>query len=237
MDDYFWIDGIRSDLVGIRLQRPVTFSGTTPKISSVPVPGRNGDLHYNDGAYNNVEGEASCFALQERYIDTALNAISKWSLMEPGYHRLETSEEPNIYRMAEVISGPETEIRMKVLAPFTLKFDCMPQKFIKRGEKEISIARSGTIIRNEWFPALPVIKITGGGVGTLSINGLTMQFRESFSGPVIYDADTENAYWERENKNKEIYAPDRLILPSGNCEITWSGGVESVTITPRWWTL
>lgn len=235
--EYFWLDRVRCDAVGLRLQSPLTFTGTTPRITSVSVPGRNGDLHYSEGAYNNVEGEAKCFALQKNNVDIALNAVARWALMEPGYHRLETTEEPEIYRMTEVVTGPETEIRMKVLAPFTLGFNCMPQKFLKSGEQKIKIAKSGTVLRNEWFPALPIIEVTGSGKGTLSINGKSIQFRETFSGPVIYDADTENAYYGNSNKNGMIYAPEKVILPNGKCEIEWSGGVESVTVTPRWWTL
>lgn len=236
MPDYFWLDGVRCDTVGIRLQGPLTFDAPTPKMTSVTVPGRNGDLHYYEGAYNNVSGEARCFALLKQYVTSALNAVSKWSLMEPGYHKLETTEEPEIYRMAAITSGHETEIRMRILAPFTLRFDCMPQKFLKSGLNEINLQQNATIY-NEWFPALPLITINGSGEGQLTINGTTINLLSGFKGPLIYDADTQNAYYNHSNKNSEIKAPEPLVLPNGKCDIAWSGGVESVSIIPRWWTL
>lgn len=235
--EYFWLDSVRCDAVGIRLQGPVTFDAPTPKMESVPVPGRNGDLHYYEGAYNNITGEARCFALEENYVDKALNAIARYSLLEPGYHRLETTEEPYIYRMAAITSGNETEIRMRHLAPFTLSFDCMPQKFFKEGEREIKISKSGAVIYNDAFPAKPKIMISGNGEGTVSINDVVLNLLDTFSGAIVYDSETENAYYGSENKNKQIKAPEPLILPHGKFEIKWSGGVESVSIIPRWWTL
>lgn len=235
--EYFWLDGVRCDTVGIRLQKPVTFTGAVPKLTTVTVPGRNGDLHYYDGSFENVEGIASCFLLKKHDVDTALSAVSKWALMQPGYHRLETSEEPEFYRMAAIKNGPETEIRMRLLAPFTISFDCMPQKFLKSGERTIVVKKSGTKIRNEWFPSNPLITVIGNGVGQVGINGRTIDLLSSFSGELTYDAETENAYYQSQNRNNQIKAPEKVFLPNGEFTVAWSGGVQSVKIIPKWWTL
>ena len=235
--EFFWLDGIRCDTVGLRLQGPVTFESASPRVSSITVPGRNGDLHYNEGAYSNVAGEARCFSLKKQFVDRALSAIAKWSLLELGYHRLETTEEPEYFRLASIAKGPETEIRMRVLAPFSIQFDCMPQKFLKSGEREIKLEKSGVIIRNNWFPALPKITVNGSGAGTLSIGGKSITFRDSFRGPLIYDSDTQDAYYNRQNKNGEIYAPEPLVIQNGDITVAWNGGITSVNIIPRWWTL
>lgn len=237
MDDYFWYDGVRSDTVGIRLQGPLAFSQATPKMSTVTVPGRNGDLHYWEEAYSNVTGTAKCFALEKKYVDKALGAINRFSLMNPGYHRLETKEEPEYFRMAAVVNGPETEIRMRVLAPFSISFDCMPQKFFKSGETPIKLVKSGSVLFNEGFPSAPKITITGSGAGEIAIDGRTIELKDNFSGELTYDSDTQNAYYMLENRNNQIYAPEQIILPNGRFEVNWSGGVESVIIIPNWWTL
>lgn len=234
--DFFWLDNQRNDTFGIKLQGPITFSQPMPRMETVTVPGRNGDLHYYDGSYNNVTGSARCFALEKEYVGRALSGVARYTLLEPGYHRLETSDEPGIYRMATVTAGPNTEIRMRILAPFELTFDCMPQKFLLEGEEKLE-AENGIVLLNDWFPALPLIYITGSGEGVLNINDRHLSTLEGFSGGLYYDADTENAYYGSSNKNGVISAPEKMILPHGECEITWSGGIESVRITPRWWTL
>lgn len=242
MPDYFSIDGERSDLIGIYLQGPITFGAAEPKLKTVSVPGRNGDLHFFDGSFSNVPGTAKCFALKEESVNEVLNATARWCLLDPGYHRLETMEEPDYYRLARVCAGPETEIRMKRLAPFSLKFDCKPQKFFLDGDDVINISASGATIQNPGFPSLPLIDVYGSGAGTLSVGGYDISFNDSFSGPITIDCDTQNAYQKigsnaPENKNSVIYAPKFPVLSPGSNTISWMGGITSVKITPRWWTL
>lgn len=236
-DTFFWIDGKRCDEVGIHLQEPVAFSSAKPKRKTISVPGRNGDLHIYEGAFENITGVAKCFALESARVNEALNAIAAWSLLSPGYHRLEVTDEPESYRMAFITSGPETEIRAHALAPFSLSFDCKPQKFLKSGEHAVQIAKSGTKLFNSAFPSFPQITVYGSGDGVLSIAGKAIVFKSNFYGPLTFDCDTQNAYNGPDNKNNEISAPDMISLPHGDCSISWAGGIEKVEIIPRWWTL
>lgn len=234
--DWFWLDGRRSDMYGIHLQGPITFSQTSPKVEPLSVPGRNGTLHYFDGSYENVTGKASCFVLGKNMVPQALSAIAKWTMLEPGCHRLETTDEIEYFRLASVVSGPETEIRIKTIAPFSIEFDCGPQKFLKSGERPLRVA-SGMKMINHWFPSLPLISVSGAGEGTLTIGKYTIQFLDTFSGPLTFDCESQNAFTGTDNKNGEIKTEAMVRLESGENEIQFSGGVESVTITPRWWTL
>lgn len=236
MPDYFWIDGKRCDSVGLRLQSLVTFSSPVPKVTSISVAGRNGDLHIYDGSFENITGTAKCFALKENSVNESLNAITRWCLLEPGYHRLSVSSEPEHFRLASVSVGPENEIRMRTLAPFSIKFDCMPQKFLKTGERTITLTKSKEILRNPGFTALPLIKVYGNAAGTLTISSVVVQIK-SISEYVVLDCDTQNAYKGLENKNSTINAPEFPVLRPGDNMISWTGGIAKVEITPRWWTL
>lgn len=235
--EFFWIDGVRCDEFGVRLQAPIEFSQPVPKITTESVPGRNGDLHYFENAFENITGDAKCFSMSFAHVEKALNAVMKWTLMEPGYHRLETTEEPEIYRMACVVEGPGTEIRMKSVAPFNISFDCMPQKFFKSGEKGLTFTSSGGILFNDGFEAKPLITVYGSGTGKLKVGNTIVDLNNTFSGPIILDCDLQDAYYGYINKNSEIMATTFPAIPPGKSTVEWSGGVESVTIIPRWWTL
>lgn len=235
--DYFWIDGQRCDDVGIQLQGPVTFSSAAPKLSTISVPGRNGDLHFYEGSFSNVMGEVSCFVLQKIRANEALNAITKWTLLYPGYHRLEVSDEPEHFREARVISGPENEMRAHILAPFRLSFDCKPQKFLKSGQRAIHLQQSGQVLRNPGFTSLPLLIVHGSGPATLSVGDIVVQFSKDFGGSITLDCETQNAYNGYQNKNSVIDAPIFPNLPSGESSISWEGGITRIDITPRWWTL
>lgn len=234
--DIFWLDGERSDSCGLRLQGPITFGSTRPKYNTAAVPGRNGTLNQFEGSYENVSGEARCFALEKDTVQNALYAVTKWCLLNPGYHRLETEEEPDIYRMAIVTSGPETEIRVKTLAPFTLEFDCKPQRFLKSGELPVTLTQSGAVLCNPGMQALPLITVYGTGPATLTAGGRTVQIN-SIDGSLTLDSEIQDAYKGIENKNGTISAPEFPVLPPGESRVTWTGGIQRVEIVPRWWVL
>ena len=158
MDDKkFWLDGACSLDAGIRLQNELAFGQATPRVTVTSIPGRSGDLHMWDGSYSNVTGTAKCFALNANEVAELLPGIAEFLCGGTmGYRRLETEEEPDIYRMARVENLPETEIRVRRLAPFNISFDCMPQKFFKSGEWPITVAsvalRKESVDRNPFRP-------------------------------------------------------------------------------------
>lgn len=234
--DLFWLDGVCCADYGLRLQGPVTFGSPEPKVTTVSVPGRNGDLSFYDGSFSNVAGEARCFALQMHDVSRALTAIKKWCLLDTGYRRLAVSNEPDCYRLARVSTGPETEIRICRLAPFSIQFDCQPQRFLCAGELPITLSTSGSVLRNPGFPALPLITVYGNGAGMFSIGGRSVTIKQ-LSGSLTLDCELQDAYKGLENRNADISAPEFPVLEAGDNTIGWTGGVTRVEIIPRWWTL
>ena len=53
LDETFYLDGIDARTVGIRLQKPITFSEPVPIVESENVPGRNGSLIYDYESFEN----------------------------------------------------------------------------------------------------------------------------------------------------------------------------------------
>lgn len=234
--DLFWLDGRCCADYGLRLQGPVTFGSPEPRISTVSIPGRNGDLTFSEGVFSNITGEARCFALQINDVSRALTAIRKWCLLDAGYRRLVVSNEPEVYRLARVSVGPETEIRVRRLAPFSIQFDCQPQRFLFSGELPINLTVSGTVISNPGFPAKPLITLYGSGAGSFSIGSRTVQIK-SLSGSLTLDCELQDAYKGHENHNAEISAPEFPVLEAGENTFSWTGGVIRAEIIPRWWVL
>lgn len=232
--DYFVFGGVSSRDAGITLRRPVTVSGATPRVETVSVPGRSGDLHFYDGSYENRELRAECFVLQHQ-AEKAMTAIVRWLLMAPDYQRLELASEPEHFRMARIVRGPDRELRAGLLAPFALSFDCKPQRFLKSGEQIITLEAPGTLY-NTGFPALPRITVYGSGEGKLSV-GDTVVMLKNIDGHVILDAEVQDAYKGNANRNSTISAPAFPVLQTGENCVSWSGGITHVNILPRWWTL
>lgn len=235
LNETFYLDGVDAASVGIHLQKPIVFSEAIPNIESKTIPGRNGSLIFDTGSYGNRSGSASCFCLQED-VETAISSAGRFLMRGKGYRRLETSDDPNHYWMARVENSPQIEIRLRVLAPFNIVFDCKPQRFVKSGENKTSFTASGSISNQYGQTALPLITLYGSGTGTLTIGSCVVEVK-NMDGVLYLDSYTQNAYNNNGNQNMNINAPTFPTLPDGETQIAFSGGIERIEIVPRWWEL
>lgn len=235
LNETFYLDGIDAQSAGIYLQKPIVFSEAVPNIESKTIPGRNGDLIFDTGSYKNRSGSASCFCLQED-VETAVSSAGRFLMRKKGYRRLETSDDPNHYWMARVENSPQMEMRIRVLAPFDISFDCKPQRFLKSGENAVVFTASGSLSNQYGQVALPLITLYGQGAGTLTIGSCVVEVI-GLDEVLYLDSDTQNAYNNNGNQNMNINAPTFPTLPDGETQIAFSGGIERIEIVPRWWEL
>lgn len=239
LDETFYIDGVDARSLGIRLQKPISFSAPVPVVESIQVPGRNGDLIYETGAFENREGVANCFCLGND-VEMQIRAVNKFLFSAPGYRRLETSDDPYHFWLARVSNGAMLEQRMRKLAPFEIVFDCKPQRFLKSGEIKTSFIPSDekyVFYNQTGFNAKPIIKAYGSGDSVIEIGEYTVEISESGYSPIVLDCDSQNAYSAYTNLNKYVNAPEFPVLVPGENEISISGLITVLEITPRWWEL
>lgn len=233
-NENFFYNGYDAASYGIQLQRPIKFSGAVPVAETIHVAGRNGNIVFETGAFENRKGEAECFCLQQN-VEEAITAASSVLLRSNGYNRLETTNDPTHYWMARVVNGAQIENRMSFLNPFTIEFDCKPQRFLKDGENAVSIPSGTTLYNPTAFTALPIIHISGNGAGRLQVGEYVVEIF-SLDGNITLDCDLQNAYYGTTNLNNTISAPEFPKLVAGNNEISYTGD-WTVEIIPRWWTL
>ena len=235
LNETFQLDGVDANSAGIWLQSPVEFSKAVPVVESKTIPGRNGDLIFETGSYENRVGSASCFCLQED-VKTAISSAGRFLMGKKGYRRLETSDDPDHYWMARVENSPQIEMRLRVLAPFDIKFDCKPQRFVKSGENAVVFTKSGSLSNQYGQIALPLITIHGQGAGKLTIGNCVVDVKE-LNEVLFLDSETQNAYNDNGKQNMNINAPIFPTLPDGETQSSFSGGIKRVKIVPRWWEL
>ena len=199
------------------------------------IPGRNGDIIQDNGCYKNVERtyEVSFDALNEDFA-TYANTVSAWLHSTTGYARLEDSYEPNYYRMATYQESNIFENLYNQAGTATIVFECKPQRFLKTGDNTITIQNSLTIMNPTGFEAYPLFKVTGTS-GVLTVNGNSITF-SSIDDFVMLDCELQDAYKENINKNSTISGTFPMLKPGSNT-IRWTGGISSVTMKPRWWTI
>lgn len=201
-----------------------------------PIPGRNGEMHIDNGRYNNIEIPYTCAIVEGA--DISFDTLSAALLSKAGYCRLEDSIHPEYYRMAIYLGAVEpTMFARRNKSIFELRFNCKPQKYLKSGEKEISVTGTTAVHNPTLFAAKPLIKVTG--TGTISMGGKVITVSTN-PGNMIIDCDAEDAYSSVTKANYNSYitltAHKFPTIPSGDSNIAVSGGLTAVVI-PRWWTI
>lgn len=236
LNETFFLDGVDARSIGIQLQAPIKFSEAVPIIEAETIPGRNGDLIWDTGSYENRSGSASCFCLQND-VEKAISSAGRFLMAKKGYRRLETSDDPDHYWLARVENSPQIAMRVRKLAPFDIDFDCKPQRFLKDGENSIILTSNGFNILNQYGQtALPLITLYGQGSGWFTVGKVTISVY-SIDGTLYLDSETQNAYNNNGNQNLNIDAPVFPVLEDGESVIAWGGDIERVKIIPRWWEL
>lgn len=226
--------GINSETLGLTVERYPGRPRPTKKYSVVSIPGRNGDLYVDTGAYTNytqyydigIRGKVEG-------LSAAAQSVADWLYSPAGYQRLEDSYEPDVFRMAYFAGPLDIENMLNVLGRASIEFNCKPQRFLKSGEA--SVAVTSGIYNPTAFPALPIINITGSGAGRLQVGEYVVEIL-SLDGSITLDSETQNAYRGTTNLNNTISAPEFPQLIAGDNEISYTGA-WTIEIIPRWWTL
>lgn len=202
------------------------------KIEVVSVPGRNGDIIFPQDAFDNYDQTYSIYvSAAEPALHNIAGKIIEW-LAQSGYKRLEDSYDPEIYRMAYYTGGTEIESFFDEFGRAEITFNCMPQRWLKHGERAINIPNGGKLRNPTEYPAKPLIKVTGSGNGSITVGGKTVTLT-GISAYLMIDSETMNCYKGTANENSKMSGTFPEL--SGESQITWTGGITAVEITPRWY--
>lgn len=232
----FTFDGKNSKDFGILIEETGSFRAADRDYETVAIPGRSGELTIDNGRYKNVDLTYKCGI--GRNFETQMDELFRWLMSNTGYKRLEDTYQPDVYRMARIKSAPSPSLFPRYQGGrFDVQFDCRPQRWLKEGEKEITLAASNAIDNPTYYDALPVMYITGNG--TIVINDQTITIA-AHTGTMVLDFEIGDAYESIAHTNYNQYvtltSDDFPVLVPGVNNITKSSGL-TVTMKPRWWTI
>lgn len=231
----FIYNGKKSQDFNLILSGEDTWKKSMPDVERMQIPGRNGDLLLSNHRYSNVT--ITYHVGIRRGFDTSYTAFMNFLLKEPGYHRLEDSYHPEYYRMA--VLDKEVSPHMAALGrsgTFDLVFSCMPQQYLKSGERRQVLTGSGTVFNPTMYEAKPLLRIYGAGRVTVGSVQVNVTENDSF---IDLDCELEDAFRDTVNLNGCVVLSggDFPVLPPGSTNITFGSGVTRVELVPRWWCL
>ena len=221
------------------------YGSPKPVITKVNIPGR-GDVILNNKTdpldndeYEDFTMIFKCYVMPEEYqnLETVAQNIKLWLYKNVQYTRLETSYEPNYYRLAYVAKEMTVEeIAAELLGTLEIEFTCHPYKYACDGEKTLTLTKETNIFNTEGLTAYPYLKIHGTGAITLYINDRAHSFK-NVEDYIEVDSALLNAYKGDVLQNNKMLTTLFPKLVPGENKIRWAGNVSKVDIVPRWCSL
>lgn len=233
----FIYNNVSSDVYGLYINGRGVFDSPEPDLEFLTVPGRSGDLVYDNKRFKNIEIKYPACFMQENFLSN-FKAFQAFMLSHKGYYKLTDDYQPNHYRMAAISRSIDlSDINWTYDAgSFDLVFNCKPQLFLTSGDTRTTYtAASNTITNPTRFASKPILRVVG--AGSVTIEGVTVTIASHSYDYIDIDCDLMDCYYEGNNANSYVtvgnYFPE---LAPGDNTMTLSG-VASVGVTPRWWTV
>lgn len=233
--EYFTFDNETSRDYGVWISGNGTFNTPERETESVSVPGRNGDLHFDNGKFSNIQVTYPAFI--SRNFQHNFDAFKAFLSSKKGYKELFDTYDPDHFRLACYKSGLNPSMAPRNIAgSFDITFDCDPRRFLKSGQFPITITGgSYTLLNPTLYEALPLFRLYG--PGTLTVGGVSV----SINIADVYtnlDCEIQEAYKGSVSKNNYLTLTDGVFptLPTGTINISYTG-FSKVELTPRWWTI
>lgn len=131
-----WIDGDCAQDYGVRIVRDADSVYAARDVETEEVPGRNGAIVYDNGAFRNV---TQTYTMYIPDLDKRRTAryVAAWLLSHAdGYYRLVDDYEPDVYRMARFVGPLDVQARLERYGTAQIDFDCKPQRFLSGSSAE-----------------------------------------------------------------------------------------------------
>lgn len=237
MRNYFTLDGTDSRTFGLYISGQGVFDSPAREISFIQVPGRNGDLIGMSTRLQNGTLTYNDSFIFENFQEN-LAAFRAFVLRKPGYRQLIDTYNPDEYRLV-TFAGPLSVSPTSVnkAGKFNLVFNCMPQRFLRSGDRAIELTASGSIINPTLFDAQPMLRVYGSGV--LGIGSTFITIASHSYAYMDIDCGTGRAYYMATPLDNKVTLNtiDYPVLAPGANGIVLGNGITKVIITPRWWTV
>lgn len=231
MLNYLYYNGKSSADFSAYITNAGAYQAPNHSYESVSVPGRNGNLIFDNDKFDNVR--ISYPAVIVRDFDRNFDDLKAFFLSINGYQRLSDTFHPDEYYEA-VFQGIEDikVIRTHEGGTMNIVFERKPQKYLKSGERIKEYTSSITLKNPTKYAALPLIRLYGSG--TLTISGVRLVLSTSVSY-VDIDCELQEALQDGQNKNITLLDGVFPSLKPGNNNISFTG--SKYQITPRWFTI
>lgn len=242
---------------GVYILNKQSYNKPQKDLSVINVPGRDGSLIVDNGAYKNISLMLNLRMVAPQVsndkvtsFNHAYSQIAEWLKPTAEYLIYTDSYDPDYYRKAAVKSAINLTQKHYDIADFNVTFECKPYRYRFDGDTVITLdsgtANSLTIVNPELYDSLPIIKVFTAATydpqaersHSFSLNGTTYTITQ-INGNCTIDSEMMNVYHGSINKNKNYQQSTfpKLIPGENTLSLVGGGNVSKIQVTPRWRTI
>jgi len=199
---YLVFDGVKSSDYGVWINGRDTYNAPARRYKEYIVPGRNGTLTIDEGAFDEQEVTYPAFIVDD--FNTNVEAFRNELMSRNGYVRMTDSYHPYEYYMAKYMSGLDADVMPWGRAGrFDLKFKRDPRRFLLSGEEPAT------------YPTENLLPDSYNG----STTGSSIQWREIGDGTVAAsgqaDPGVNNTFFLVQNDSLPLLPGETYKLTGG----------------------
>lgn len=243
----FTFNGVSAESMGLRIERYPVIPKPRRRIETYSVPGRSGDLHIDDGSWEDITLRYECwFKNRSDAYTTARTAheVAQWLYSAPVGARLEDTYDHLVFRQATFMGGVDVENVLNRYGRLVLEFRCDPRAFLKSAEIAMTFTTSGGAVNNPTpFETKPLVRIVGavGGILKIGESFMVLRFPGTENHEFWLDCEEMEA-WEIVDgqevpSNAWIDDYQFLRIVPGSNRIEFPAAWESVTVWTRAYTV
>lgn len=230
----FTFNGVSSATYNVTVEKCPSYAVAQRVVEHIQIPGRNGDLIRDTGAYGNVEQTYSIyFDGRSSSFQDAAREVAAWLNGSFDYCRLEDTYDPTVYRMAVMSNMTEYRNFRNRLGRADVTFSCKPQRFLKSGETLTAV--TGNTLTNSYMDCFPIYAVTGNG--DVTVNGYTFTVANNAGETVYIDSETQACWSGSLTRNESVVLPNAIVRsakPTATRTIPFSlTGLTNVYLTYR----
>ena len=229
---YIVIDGRSSQEFGVYTTDAGVYDRPEREIEKYEIPGQSGDLIIDKNRFKNIDVRYPGFIVDD--FEKRYNDFFSYLLSLGRYFRLEDSFKPEEYRQAYFTAPLIPTNADKKKGTFEIVVHAKPQRFLKEGDRPITIYSDATIKNPTLLPSKPLVRVYG--TGSVVIAGITITILAA-EGYTDFDCLTQMAYKDSMNCNSNIVLEDDKFweLPVGEASISLGSRISRIELTPRWY--
>lgn len=222
--------GVSSDTIGVGVEHYPSIPIPARRQTLLSVPGRNGGILITEDAFENVILNYDVYIKEAANMAVVSRTVLEW-LLVPGYQELTDDYDTGITRYGFFETTDPIESFLNRFGRVTLAFNCKPQRYIT--ESLTPEVYSSPLVNPTYNEARPLIIVHGSGSGTITVGNNTVTLADC---EICLDSENQQAYYDSTNMNDKMEG-EFPVLPIGTTAISYTGGVTSVEVAPRWYYL